>query len=96
MTSTEKRIFDDILGRVGNLANLRCARLAEQWRKQRPKSSLEIKFGMGSEYIEVNGKQTGGWDDHLPAILREFLADLNDITHGYTLACPDDMKIDKP
>jgi len=63
----------------------------QKWKKAR-KASLEITFGMGSEYVSVNEKQVFNEDE--PLVL-EFLENIWEVTNGYRSCCPNDISIER-
>ena len=93
MNADLQKAYDAELARhecvIGVPAQTRLATfIEEEW----DGTPLKLKFGMGTCYVEVNGKQA--YEEDYPA-LEAALQDVDDITNGYIRACPVDIEVKK-
>ena len=77
---------------IDALANERVQEFARDWKRKSHKS-IELLFGMGSMYAEIEGEQWSEWEEGYPESLRKMEADVDEITNGFRRGCPNDLKI---
>jgi hypothetical protein len=76
-----------------------CRLRLDEWRaafaQKFPRQRGLVRFGNGTEHVEIGGKIYGVLDtSRYPRSLESFrdaMDDINTITDGYTLSCPDDF-----
>lgn len=78
------------------LSRLRLEEFAAKLKERWPRLHGKIIFGMGTEAVTIGGKQRNSWDvEKWPTVLRplyEAINDIDTITNGYRLACPEDFE----
>lgn len=77
---------------IDALANERVQEFAKEWRRKSRKS-IELLFGMGTMYVELEGTQISEWQEGYPESLKRMEADVDEITDGLRRGCPNDLKI---
>ena len=75
---------------IAKLANERMAKLAKEWKRRR-NSSLSIKFGMGTEFITINGEAVDPLE--VPEFVEQAINEVGEITGWYKIAAPDDVEV---
>ena len=84
----------DLAEKLELLAKARLDDWAATFSSKFPRQSGNIIFGMGSERVEIGGKQYNSWDTEKYTVLvplYEAIDDVLEITNQYRLACPEDF-----
>jgi hypothetical protein len=97
----KKRIEKEYYDAIQSLIDDRMELLSIDFKKKFPKAKLEILFGNGSEFININGKQIDSGEDQPGAVgyhranplIREALEFVWDVTEGYRRGSPNDIKV---
>lgn len=101
LTLQKKRIEEEYYSAIQKLIDDRMNLLKLEFHSKYPKLRLEILFGNGSEFININGKQIDSGEDQPGAVgyhranplIREALEFVWDVTDGYRRGSPNDIKV---
>lgn len=73
-----------------DLAEVRLLHFTKEWQKLRPRKSVTILFGMGTEFVTIDEQRSHPEDDKL---IERCLDEVSEILDSYRIACPCDVRI---